>query len=378
MSITRSRSLRRWMIAMVCAGLTGCSQLPKLPELPTPKNLAKKAKQTMSVARLCESRGQPEEAKKMYQTMIQKDPRNRVAHQRLAIILTQQGKFAEADQHFAKAWELGPPTADLLSDMGYRLYLEHRLEDSERVLRQALDIQPQHPAATNNLGLVLGQQGRFQEALMTFRLVSNEAEAEANLAYVLAVCGESKSAQQHYNKALSLNEDLKPAAKALVDLAMRDGAKPIPSPPRRFQPYAPGTPTPPSTMQAQQPTPGMAPAVNPFAATPPGPVPGLNATAAMQPAAMQPAAMQPAAMQPAAMQPAAMTTVANGMIAQPAQVPVLNGPPGPGPVAGMPMMTPNGPIALTGYTIPSAGSASLPSGAQPVGYPGPVQQAVGR
>ena len=57
---------------------------------------------------------------------------------------------------------------DLSSDFGYTLYLKHELARSESKLREALKMSPEHRAARNNLGLVLGEQKRFDEALAEF------------------------------------------------------------------------------------------------------------------------------------------------------------------------------------------------------------------
>src|SRR5271170_2947669 len=57
-------------------------------------------------------------------------PNSRLVEHGLAVKAMRQGHFAEADVHFLRAWQLGPPTAELLNDMGYRLYLEGRLAES--------------------------------------------------------------------------------------------------------------------------------------------------------------------------------------------------------------------------------------------------------
>ncbi len=129
---------------------------------------------------------------------------SRLVEHGLAVRATRQGRFAEADQHFLRAWQLGPPTAELLNDMGYRLYLEGRLTEAESVFRQALFLEPRHVAATLNLGRVLARQGRIQESLSAFRQVNGEAEAEANVAYVLADWGNVNEAQAHYGRACEI------------------------------------------------------------------------------------------------------------------------------------------------------------------------------
>ena len=200
----------------------GCISLPPLPEIPTPKVLAKREAQTVALAQICERRGQPEEAVHMYNKLLEKNPKHALAHHRLAVMSSADGKFAEADEHFGAAWQYGPHSPELYNDMGYRLYLEGRFDESEKMYRDALALKSNFPACWNNLGLVIGLQGRYQESLAAFRQVNSEAESESNFAYVLAQHGKLAAAQAHYNKALSLNPDLKPAAKAMIQLAERE------------------------------------------------------------------------------------------------------------------------------------------------------------
>ncbi len=118
-----------------------------------------------------------------------------------AVKAMRERRFAEADVHFLRAWQQGPPTAELLNDMGYRLYLEGRFSEAESVYRQALFLEPRHVATTLNLGRVLVRQNRIDESLAVFRQVNGEAEAEANVAYVLADWGNLDSAVAHYGRS---------------------------------------------------------------------------------------------------------------------------------------------------------------------------------
>lgn len=132
-----------------------------------------------------------------------------------------QGKFDEAERLYQTALECGPPTADLLSDFGYCRYLQQQLPEAEAALRQALSIDPQHRAAMNNLGLVLGEAGKFDDAYRMFRQANDEAEAEANFAFICAQCGDLERAQSHYSRALSINPELRSATEALLQVTER-------------------------------------------------------------------------------------------------------------------------------------------------------------
>ena len=146
---------------------------------------------------------------------------NRLVEHGLAVKAMRQGNFAEADVHFLRAWEQGPPTAELLNDMGYRLYLEHRFAEAESVYRQALFIEPHHVAATLNLGRVLARQGRIDESLCVFRQVNGEAEAEANVAYVLADYGSVDVALAHYGRSAEISVASEPSGRTLSPIIAR-------------------------------------------------------------------------------------------------------------------------------------------------------------
>jgi len=173
------------------------------------------------MGRLCERRGETEQARQLYEAYLEKNPPHVLPHHRLGVIAAQQGRFADAEEHFIAARQLGPAGVELLCDLGYAYYIQHRLPEAEQVLRQALAQDPRHHATSNNLGLVLGEQGRFAESLALFRQVGSEAEAYANLGYLLAMSGRLQEAEDAYLYALTLDGSLKAAAGALVQVAQR-------------------------------------------------------------------------------------------------------------------------------------------------------------
>lgn len=172
----------------------------------------------LSLARLSERHGQYENAAQLYEAILRKEPKNLGAHQRLAVISARDGKYADAEIHFQKAGELGADDAEFWSDRGYCAYLQGHLDEAEKHLRLALKRDPHYKAAHNNLGLVLGEQGKFDESLAQFRKAVGEAEAYANLAFVKAQGGDYKGAERDYHQALRMDGELRSAAEALVQL----------------------------------------------------------------------------------------------------------------------------------------------------------------
>ena len=176
------------------------------------------AKGPLALAQLSERRNQADRAKHLYQIVIEREPQNPFPHQRLGVMSAKEGKFEEAHQHFQKSLALGPGNHKLLSDIGYCFYLQHRLNESEESLRRALQIEPNDRAACNNLAIVLGEMERYDECLAMFQKVGTEAEAYANLGFLLAQRGEFDRAKDNYNRALTLDPELRPAAEALAQL----------------------------------------------------------------------------------------------------------------------------------------------------------------
>jgi tetratricopeptide (TPR) repeat protein len=175
----------------------------------------------LALARLCERRGEDERAERLYRAALRKAPKDPRPHQRLGVMAVQKRDYARAQEHFRAARSLAPPSADLLSDIGYCYYLQEQLKEAENVLGQALQAEPNHVAATNNLALVVGAQGRFDEALALFKRVNSEAKAYANLAYVLAQHGDLTRSEEMYLCALTLDNKMRAAAQAVLQVAER-------------------------------------------------------------------------------------------------------------------------------------------------------------
>src|SRR5690606_21326465 len=112
----------------------------------------------------------------------------------LAVIHSRLGNLEEADLWFQEALDLDPMNAEIWCDLGYALYLHNDAQAAEEALRQALECNPSHQRAMNNLAMVLGQQGRFDESLAMFRRCGTDAEAHANLAYLYAQAGRGQKA----------------------------------------------------------------------------------------------------------------------------------------------------------------------------------------
>jgi Flp pilus assembly protein TadD len=99
-------------------------------------------------------------------------------------VLDQMGRHAEAQRHYAAALKIMPNEASVLSNLGLSYMLTKDLKNAEATLRRAA-IQPNAgPKVRQNLALVVGLQGRFDEAEKIAVADLPESEAAANVAYL--------------------------------------------------------------------------------------------------------------------------------------------------------------------------------------------------
>ena len=91
--------------------------------------------------------------------------------------------------------------------------------DSFTLFRYTLDIAPENPLMNNNLGVVLAQQGNYEQAVENYHKAIQDypdyAEAYYNLGIALQKLGQSDEAIISYRQALKLNPDY---AKAYLNL----------------------------------------------------------------------------------------------------------------------------------------------------------------
>jgi Flp pilus assembly protein TadD len=98
----------------------------------------------------------------------------------------QDGQHVKARQQYEKAMALQPDELSISNNMGMSYALEGNLPAAEKVLREAL-AKPESrklPKIRQNLALVVGLQGRFDESREIASKDLPPDEVEANLAYL--------------------------------------------------------------------------------------------------------------------------------------------------------------------------------------------------
>ena len=98
--------------------------------------------------------------------------------------LDQLGRHDEARRYYASALKIVPEEPSVLSNLGMSYVLSKDLPKAEENLRRAYGSAAADTRVRQNLGLVVGLQGRFAEAETIVKADLPPEEAAANVAYL--------------------------------------------------------------------------------------------------------------------------------------------------------------------------------------------------
>jgi Flp pilus assembly protein TadD len=98
--------------------------------------------------------------------------------------LDQMGRHDEARRYYSSALKIMPDEPSVLSNLGLSYALTKELPQAESTLRRAASKDRANARVRQNLALVIGLQGRFEEAEAVARADLPPEEAAANAAYL--------------------------------------------------------------------------------------------------------------------------------------------------------------------------------------------------
>ena len=102
-------------------------------------------------------------------------------------ILDQMGRNTEARAAYSQALLSAPNEASLEANMGLSFAMTNDLDQAEAHLRKAVKMRGATSQVRQNLALVIGLEGRFDEAKTMFAAELPPAQVEANMAYIRAL-----------------------------------------------------------------------------------------------------------------------------------------------------------------------------------------------
>ena len=102
-------------------------------------------------------------------------------------ILDQNGQNADARQQYLSALKVAPDQPSIHANLGLSYAMTNELDKAESELRMAVKMAGATTQVRQNLALVIGLQGRFDEARALFTAELPPDQVEANMAYIKAL-----------------------------------------------------------------------------------------------------------------------------------------------------------------------------------------------
>jgi tetratricopeptide (TPR) repeat protein len=186
------------------------------PVLQRVAGLNRGAQVHMQRAAELERAGRLEEAVREQEAALLADPVNVQAHVNLIALYALTGSPEKAKANFDAAVRLSPGRSDLWYNYGVLLLREPGdLDNAEKAFRRAIEINPDHAEARDNLGLIYQARGRLDDAVREFRQAVNSHPdyplARFHLGRVLANQRKYEAAEQQFLRALEPESDRTPA-----------------------------------------------------------------------------------------------------------------------------------------------------------------------
>lgn len=101
---------------------------------------------------------------KFWENAVREQPRLALGHYQLGLFYTADADLARAEEHYRRALELEPHHAGALNNLGTTLARAERYDEAAQIFGRILATDPANDRAIENLVRVRTQQGRFVEA----------------------------------------------------------------------------------------------------------------------------------------------------------------------------------------------------------------------
>lgn len=164
-----------------------------------------------------------------YEARIRAEPGVAALHDDVALLYLDEGRAANAVEHFRRALAMKPASAAAHYNLATALTIAGSVDEAVGSYEKALELRPDYALAHNNLGAILFGRGQLDAAGVhlreAVRLDPKNADALDNLGRLDERLGDAHSARQHFEQALLARPDW---TLAMIDLAWMLAASPEP------------------------------------------------------------------------------------------------------------------------------------------------------
>ncbi len=151
------------------------------------------------------------DSESLWTRVLEIEPDSPHGHNDLGNVFMQQGRVAEALEHFMRATQLRPEFAHAWGNLGVALAANGRDDEAITAFQRALAIDPALDQAEGNLGVALMRRGDTTGALnhlnAALRTNPDNADAHVNMGNVLVRSGRPADAASHYASAVAIRPD---------------------------------------------------------------------------------------------------------------------------------------------------------------------------
>jgi len=157
------------------------------------------------------SQGQLQQALTQAETLVKQFPKSATLFNIQGAVLKGLGQFVASVEAYNKALAIKPDYAEAYNNMGVTLQEQGKLEEAIEAYNKVLVIKPDYAEAYNNMGITLKEQGKLEEAIEAYNkalaIKPDYADAYTNMGNALKEQGKLEEAIEAYNKALAIKPD---------------------------------------------------------------------------------------------------------------------------------------------------------------------------
>lgn len=129
-------------------------------------------------------------------------------------VMAKQGKYSDAVPFYERALTLSPNNPTVMNNLAMAYAMTGDAKKAEQILRQALSAPGAAPKVRENLALVLGLQGRYDESKAVAAGVLNSDTASANAAYLKQMVRLEPTTAMPDSQSFASNTSVSPSAPA--------------------------------------------------------------------------------------------------------------------------------------------------------------------
>jgi Flp pilus assembly protein TadD len=139
----------------------------------------------------------------LWQDNFSKNPDAWQGHNRIGQVFFDQGKFAEAAQHFKRATELKPELPDNYNSLGLAYCRLERFDEGIVEYRKALQLKEEKSSTAKSAGVATMRTNLANALTLTANNLMDSAQALSGESAIIAAEADRKAAMERYNEAVN-------------------------------------------------------------------------------------------------------------------------------------------------------------------------------